>query len=258
MMKSFFGVIALPILIVCLIMSDGTTSGTHSLWDDPMAVHVAEAQKAAVKVRIDVTMMGVDVPDRVIKDYSTGSGIVVENDESTSAVLTAAHVCDAGIKEGDVTIGSGTVMIARDIRIYVTTHDMRDIDAEVIKIDKAVDLCLLRVRGSAGHPTHVSPFEPPVGATVTYVGAPDGIWRGVPVALTGLYNGKISVGIRIGLVTFEGFAQYTIPIVGGASGGGVYYRGMLIGMATIKRRGFENVAWGPSLPDINRFIRDGV
>jgi Do/DeqQ family serine protease len=155
-----------------------------------------------------------------------GSGVIL--DAQRGYILTNYHV------------------IQRADEIVVTLHDGRRLDAQVVGIDQATDLAVLRVQADNLHAVPVADSDAlRVGDFVVAIGNPFGLGQTVTSGIVSAL-GRSGLGIE----SYEDFIQTDASINPGNSGGAlVNLRGELVGINTaILSRGGGNIGIGFAIP----------
>ena len=143
---------------------------------------------------------------KVMSTYHTGSGIAINILKNVRTVMTAGHVCDSGIKESLNT----TIKV---LDHEGTLHASWPVLISQYNQKNTADLCVLYVPSLSLKRVNFSTSPPRVGEDVYYIGSPLGIYHPptVPI-LKGVFSGDIN----------EGSSMATVPVIGGASGSGVF------------------------------------
>ena len=217
-------------------------------------VSTAERQKIvsqAVFIVEDVVIADIERVETRIDRVSMGSGVVIAIDEDTdsSLVLTAEHVCSDTYGVGEVVYFGRALVISTEK--HVVTADGERLRAEVFYSDVANDICALEVSGIAGEPAEVGSFHPPRQALLLTAGAPNGHWGSGNINVVEGYFSGIMLRPILGHM---GYYQFSIPVIGGMSGSGIYYRGQLVGIITIRSTRYGHIGWGPGINMVGPFI----
>ena len=225
-------------------------------YNDSDAAHASELSSHTVKVSWDVELKDVLGNEKTVDDAMSGSGAVVAVYENKSLVLTAEHVCDAELEPGD-TVMDGRYVVENVSMHIIMIDSTKHSKVKILRTDTSSDLCIIEVMGIVGTPASLAPFKPPINAKVMTAGAPLGEWDTVSANIVeGRYSGISKEPIVIDWFTsFDNFAQYSIPIIGGMSGSAVYYRGRIVGILTVGVPTYSHLAWGPFLPEVTEFVK---
>lgn len=185
---------------------------------------------------------------------TSGSGVVidVESMTNTSLVLTVYHVCEDSVQVSDfyrnelVTSVKNTVITEFGSKLKIN---------EIIYADPSNDICVIEVTGIAGMIAYPAAFNPEKGDRIYSVGAPAGIWD---VGIVNLVEGFFIGVKKEPLGRFQRFSQWSMPIVGGMSGSGVFHNGSIIGLVSHVSTEFNNVGWGPGLAQVRIATRTAI
>ncbi len=182
---------------------------------------------------------------------SVGSSVVVGHNNSSTYVLTAAHVCsENSISKFVYKTSSGdhvNVVVEQKVsKIRVADYGGTEREASVFRVDKPNDLCVITTKDEWGYPFTVSSVDPEIGEKVFNVASPHKIWApGMVLMMDGYYSGKNSVG----------FYHYTIPARPGSSGSPILNsEGKIVGMVQRAVMGFENLAISTSTQAIREIL----
>lgn len=145
------------------------------------------------------------------EEWQVGSGVVMTSD---GFILTNAHV------------------VSSMSRLLVTLYDGREFSGQVVGIDEASDLAVVKVEGLSGLPVpEMSTGRVKVGQWALALGAPYGLDNSLSV-------GVVSSVERRGLILGQivDYIQVTTPLHPGNSGGPLFdTRGRLLGINTMVR-----------------------
>ena len=133
---------------------------------------------------------------------SVGSGFVIKKTSLGSFALTAAHVCENGVKQTEELKVAG--------QIKVQTLDGRYYKAEILSQDREIDVCLLFVEDLVDgiEEMIIADEAPKEGDRAINIASPFGIhYKNVVPIFEGRYIGRVG---------FKDF--YTIPAAPGSSG----------------------------------------
>lgn len=197
--------------------------------------------------KCDIKEMG--LPPKVTS--SIGSSVVVGHNNKQTYILTAAHVCGGDdISKFVYKHPSGShvnIVVEENVtKIRIADYYGKERIAEVYRIDKANDLCVLKTKETWGKPFEVSETNPVVGEKVYNVASPHKIWApGMVLMMDGYYSGKNSIG----------FYHYTIPARPGSSGSPILNsEGKIVGMVQRAVANFENLAISTSTQAIREIL----
>jgi S1-C subfamily serine protease len=182
---------------------------------------------------------------------SMSSGIFVRHSEvkkNHSYILTTGHSCqpiiEKQVKQGDMII----TPIATQHRIE-DWYGQRYL-AQVVRIDKKFDLCLLIVANVTG-PRHAVPLAKhpaKLGEKVYNLAAPKGVFnKGMVLTFEGFFSG----------VGPSGSDFYSIPTKPGSSGSSIINnKGEIVGILFAGFPVMENIAVVVPLYAVKRFLKD--
>ena len=174
----------------------------------------------------------------VTQENISGSAIIVESGPEWSWAISAGHVCYPEPADNLVMWNEVWMMMAFDFSGNYEPVFM-------IALDQVHDVCIFRVPLGNLPAVPLAKEMPNIGEKV-YLGAyPLGIYNpGHVPFFEGYYAGIL-----------EGRASYTIPVAGGASGGGVVNSdGELVGVISLALEGFENVTLVPKLENVQTLL----
>ena len=115
----------------------------------------------------------------------------------------------------------------------------------MVGLDQVHDICVFRVPIGNLPSVPLAKKMPNIGDKVFLGAYPLGIYNpGHVPFFEGYYAGIL-----------EGRASYTIPVTGGASGGGIVNKkGELIGVVSLAVEGFENITLAPQLENVQTLL----
>lgn len=189
-----------------------------------------------------------------------GSGTVIakkgNGKQAESLLLTADHLCQVAKKETiDVPLSDEIKVTAPvlGMEVHVYSIEMERMEAEIIYQDPENDLCVMKVAGDAGEVAAVATDMAPLGAVIQHAGAPqDNFAFHMAYISDGRYVGMQPVPKeKIVLDTFS------CPSAPGGSGGGIYYRGKLIGTLTRVAPPYGDISYGPPLVYVQAAVKEG-
>lgn len=187
----------------------------------PVVTAVERATPAVVTVQVEVATASPFFAFRAERRASEGSGVIIAPD---GVVLTNAHVVDG----------------AADIRVHL--HDGRDFEADLVALDAALDLAVLRLRDASGLPTLPlgDSDDLHLGETVVAIGNPFGLGLTVSTGVVASTGRDVHVGDG----PTQTYIQTDAAINPGNSGGAlVDLNGSLIGINTFIQRGAEGIGF---------------
>jgi hypothetical protein len=178
-------------------------------------------------------MEEVDGGEEVIR--WVGSGVVVENDfdRNESLILSAAHVTLMGDKTSLHLEDDIHLFVAESITLTVETLDGTRCEAEQLAANKKLDISAIKSKCIAGRAARLGNSLPPVGAFVMVSGAALGIH---PPNIFIVTDGRY-----MGIDQESNEELITLPVAGGHSGSGIYYRGEVVGIVSKRTIGYEHI-----------------
>lgn len=177
-----------------------------------------------------------------------GTGVVAGHRNGHTLVMTAAHVCAANPKIVKMVKGKEV-----EVEMSVTINAVEDLDlkdhfSRIIYAGKPPenDVCFLDADGIFGEVTAFAALPPPAGAPVIYAGAPNAAYDLHSVwVVDGRYCGRQHFGDGEHILD-----TYSLPGHPGASGGGIYYRGELVGIMVMIGKTNTHISYSVELPNI--------
>lgn len=221
------------------------------------------AVKIEQKLKVEVTDAFFPGNSDTFEGAVAGSGVVIARDLDTgrSAIATAWHVCDM-YKVGDQEQMLWLTMKIVEKQKRVLTIDGQELEIlESVYEDKNNDICVLEVRHEFEGDSDIADDLPPRGAYVDVVGSPIGMWGDFMVSMErGRYFGKTDLEVLLSskdeaATDMKNFSYYGIPVVGGYSGSGIYYRGKLVGLLTAASPKYEHMSFGPDIKDLRHALK---
>ena len=189
----------------------------------------------------------------------TASGFVVANHGSDGAYLmTAAHVCDTVDDLKNIRIDP-LQKIFHKPKISLVSEEYKGSDIrggehklKVVHTTKPEedDICILYGESILGEPLTMAPIMPDNGEKVYNMSAPTGYsFKNMVPIFEGRYSG----------INPEGWAIYTIPVIGGSSGSPILNRdGQVVGMIVMRLSRFHHVALSPQRATMESFIKIAI
>ena len=168
----------------------------------------------------------------------SGSGIIIESNETESWALTAGHVCYPDVHDPFIIAPELWVLLA------VALNGEGEF-ADVIAIDQISDACVLRLPIGNLPVAELAKAMPAIGQKVFLGAYPLGVYQvGHVPFFEGYYAGIINDK-----------ASYTIPVTNGSSGGGIINsKGQVVGIVSMAISGFENITLTTKLQDIQNLL----
>lgn len=168
----------------------------------------------------------------------SGSAIVVAKEENWSWAISAGHVCYPEVTDNLVMWTELWMSMAFNFHGEYEPIFM-------VALDQVNDVCIFRVPMTNLPAVPLAKKMPNIGEKVFLGAYPLGIYNpGHVPFFEGYYAGIL-----------EGRASYTIPVAGGASGGGIVNGdGELVGVVSLAIDGFENVTLVPKLENVQTLL----
>lgn len=169
-----------------------------------------------------------------------GSGVVINRDEKSSVILTAAHVCDSP-------------------KFEVSTLRGKNYPAHVLYVQNEVDLCLLWVPSLTSLPTVRLGSHPKIGDRVYAISSPLGFRSaldGMVPIVEGMYVGHYTLQKKVDPFTRAGvvWEVFNQPLAPGSSGGMVVNEKMELISITVRGFKHRHLNGGVAFDDIKRFL----
>lgn len=168
----------------------------------------------------------------------SGSAIVIESNKNESWAISAGHVCYPEVEDNLVMWTQVWMMFGFDFEGNYEPIFM-------VGLDQTHDVCIFRVPIGNLPVAPLAKEMPNVGDKVFLGAFPLGVYNPghVPI-FEGYYSGML-----------DGRASYTIPVTGGASGGGIINKeGEVVGVVSLALDGFENITLGPKLESVQMML----
>ena len=168
----------------------------------------------------------------------SGSAIIVESSKEWSWAVSAGHVCYPEPQDNFVMLTDVWLMFGFDFYGQYEPIFM-------VALDQANDVCIFRLPIGNLPAVPLAKKMPNIGEKVWLGAYPLGVYNpGHVPFFEGYYAGIL-----------EGRASYTIPVTGGASGGGVVNKdGELVGVISMAIDGFENITLVPKLENVQTLL----
>jgi hypothetical protein len=168
----------------------------------------------------------------------SGSAIIVEKNENWSWAVSAGHVCYPEVADNFI--------MWTDIWMSMAFNFHGEYEPIfMVALDQVNDVCIFRVPMTNLPAVPIAEKMPNIGEKVFLGAYPLGVYNpGHVPFFEGYYAGIL-----------EGRASYTIPVTGGASGGGVVNKdGELVGIISLAIEGFENITLVPKLENVQTLL----
>lgn len=182
-------------------------------------------------------------PIVVATHQSAGSGFIVDTDlEDQDYVMTAGHIC---IPPRPQALGMNIQNIGVGYTITMKTGFGRESKGEIVAVDPANDLCLLKVERDLGPGLQVASKDMMLHGKVYNMANPAGLAASLAVPVfDGYYVGDIST-----------VSLFTIPAVGGSSGSPIMnHRNEVVSIVSAAAVRFDEYAIGPKTRSIREFL----
>ena len=184
------------------------------------------------------TVMFILGQNMVSEDQMSGTAVIVESNEEESWAISAGHVCYP--EPNDQLVMWNDVWLLMGFSI--------DGDYEpvfMVGLDQKNDVCVFRIPMGGLPSVPLAKKMPNIGEKVWLGAYPLGVYNpGHVPFFEGYYAGIL-----------DGRASYTIPVTGGASGGGVVNeKGELLGVVSMALEGFENITLVSKLENVQTLL----
>ena len=168
----------------------------------------------------------------------SGSAIVVEKGEDWSWAISAGHVCYPEVTDN--------LVMWTDVWMAMAFNFHGEYEPIfMVALDQVNDICVFRI------PMVNLPVVP-LAKEMPKIG--DKVWLGAyPMGVYSPGHVPFFEGYYAGIL--ENRASYTIPVTGGASGGGVINKqGELVGVVSMAIEGFENITLVSKLENVQMVL----
>lgn len=248
------------LLALALALAAGCGSTTQEA-EEAERQQMLSIESSTVRIPIDVEVAEISSGDK-IEFQSGGSGTVVATDEEgdRSLVLTAWHVC-RGFEVGDEVKSWWWTFRMTRVSAKVQTVSSQLLDYKIVAEDRDHDLCVLETSGYAGPAVTIRQGElPGRKSRIQAAGYPGGIWsRQGAYIEDGRFVSRYTEEMKYKLKmsdrepsVMQDFLYWTVPAIGGISGGGVYYRGELF--SVFVAGSWEHAGYGPDTKCVRRIV----
>ena len=172
------------------------------------------------------------------EEQMTGTGIIVESNEEESWAISAGHVCYPEPNDNLVMMNDVWLLMG-----FNTDGDYEPVF--MVGLDQKNDVCVFRIPMGNLPAVPLASSMPNIGEKVWLGAYPLGVYNpGHVPFFEGYYAGIL-----------DGRASYTIPVTGGASGGGVVNdKGELLGVVSMAIEGFENITLVSKLENVQTLL----
>jgi len=168
----------------------------------------------------------------------SGTAIVVESNDKWSWAISAGHVCYPETEDNYVMLADAWMMFGFNFQGEYEPIFM-------VALDQVNDICIFRIPLTNLPSVPLADKMPAVGEKVWLGAFPLGVYNpGHVPFFEGYFAGIL-----------DGRASYTIPVTGGASGGGVVNKdGELLGVVSMAIEGFENITLVSKLENVQSML----
>ncbi len=217
-----------------------------------LALFAVPCKTAMAKPEDSFVQILFDVNSDMIQAGGSGSGAVIKKVKNGGYVLTAAHVCLAGVYGYKLP----APMDLMYIEIRVLDKDLNFYSGEVFGFDLDKDLCLVYVEGIDLPAIEIASRPPRSHEKAINVAAPLGIFGDdLMPYFEGHYLGTI-YDSWVDVMESNKTAVYSIPAAGGSSGSPVLNRyGRLIGMIHSVYPAMHHLSLSPTWKQIDSFLK---
>ena len=172
------------------------------------------------------------------EEQMTGTGIIVESNDEESWAISAGHVCYPEPNDNLVMMNDVWLLMG-----FNTDGDYEPVF--MVGLDQKNDVCVFRIPMGNLPAVPLASSMPNIGEKVWLGAYPLGVYNpGHVPFFEGYYAGIL-----------DGRASYTIPVTGGASGGGVVNdKGELLGVVSMAIEGFENITLVSKLENVQTLL----
>ena len=174
----------------------------------------------------------------VTGEQISGSAIIVESNKEESWAISAGHVCYPEPADNLVMWTEVWMTMGFDIEGNYEPVFM-------IALDQVHDICVFRIPLGGLPSVPLATKTPDIG---------DKVWLGAyPLGIYSPGHVPFFEGYYAGIL--DGRASYTVPVTGGASGGGVVNdEGELLGVVSMAIEGFENITLVSKLENVQSVL----
>ena len=234
-------------LLVSLNLISCTTTKCSNLRPPSQERHNKTILPVKSFVKLDTVVKVKEAGDEPQKFSSASGFFVAEN-----LIVTAGHFCDL---DSVFMFFFNKEMTLEKIAFFLETFDGDVRMASVTKIDKAADLCLMKIEGETESIDKVilelSDTPPVVGESVVNIAAPLGIFTAHMVPIFSGYYCGTSLS-EDGKQTID---LYSLPIISGSSGSPVLNsRGKVVGVVVAGLKNFQHLGFSPSYGVVKKFL----
>ena len=188
----------------------------------------------------------------------TGSGFAVKvdnQDENTTYIMTAAHICSTEMAPPE-DFDRETMVIFRKLYVSNGDHNIK-ISAIVVKEDIENDLCVLKIEQKLPYVFKISHKEPEYAEKVYNIGAPLGFFGPTYKPFSeGFFSGHVP---RYSHYTKKHYVEalYHIAAVGGMSGSPIINnKGHVVGMIQSVNMQYPFLSFSSTVHDMHVILED--
>ena len=222
-----------------------TAPGAWGRSSDPSELQRQDEMRESLLVKNQVVYMappGSEKPLGVRNWGGTGFVVAVDRKSHEALVMTAAHVC-AVPDSVSIEMPDGSEV---EMPTILNSYTLQDIEgdwhaAKQVYSDERTDVCVLAVSDlDTKKVVSISSSVPPLGGRLETAGAPGGEYD--------WHSSTLQEGFMTGFEVFGDHTDVTylktsIPVMGGASGSAVYYRGKVVGMVARVHSRFHHISY---------------
>ena len=233
-------------VIYALLLQFAILISQQSLITDPPPTAIKDYTPRDATVQVLISFVEIGNRQSSMATY-TGTGTVIADENDTTFVLTARHVCAPESTQAAIAYGLEPVLEIYDI-------DGIHHDAEVVLLSSYDDLCIVKFESKGGYQpvAKVSSSEPILDSMVYMYAAPSGFY--VPSAIT-QFSGAFA-----GPAAFSALSKssvYTIPAAGGSSGASILNQnGEIVGVLHSTLVDFHHISLASTYDSTIKFIKE--
>jgi len=233
-------------IIYALLLQFAILISQQSLITDPQPTAIKDYTPRDATVQVLISFVELGNKESTMATY-TGTGTVVADENGSTYVLTARHVCAPESTKAAMAYGLQPVLEIYDI-------DGIHHPAEVVLLADYDDLCIVKFESKAGYQpvAKISNVEPMLDSMVYMYAAPSGFY--VPSAIT-QFSGTFA-----GPASFSALSKssvYTIPAAGGSSGASILNQnGEIVGVLHSTLVDFHHISLASTYDATIEFIEE--
>ena len=200
-------------------------------------------QVPPIKIQRDIpikpeSVLFIGAANAVTGETISGSAIIIEQGKEWSWAVSAGHVCYPEVTDN--------LIMWTDVWMGMAFNFHGEYEPVfMVALDQVHDVCVFRVPMTNLAAVPLAQRMPDIGDKVFLGAYPLGVYNpGHVPFFEGYFSGLL-----------DGRASYTIPVTGGASGGGIVNKqGELVGIVSLAIEGFENLTLAPKLENVQRLL----